>query len=142
MTNGSLTAWDQLSTWLYLIMIVLIVQTRDGDNIWLGSDQGTDVDILVQTLMVKVASVWLTDILYLVDVMTNEKCGELKSVEAMLGVCVNVTGESKSVLRRWLGVTFEDDPCPPFISMVSTMVAGLSLLILNHNFTFLIDKWT
>lgn len=92
--------------------------------------------------MIKVACIWLRDVLNLIYVVTNKKGWKLESVKAMLRVSVNMTGEAKSVLRRRLGVAFEDDPCPPLVTMVPAMVARLALFILNHNLTFLIHKGT
>ena len=49
MADGSLAAGDQLAAGLDLIMIVLIVQTGNSDNVWLRSDQGTEVDVFMET---------------------------------------------------------------------------------------------
>ena len=94
------------------------------------------------TFVIKVACVWFSDVLNLVDVMAHQECWELESVEAMLTVGVHMAGEAKPVLRCWLSVTFEDNSGPPLVTMVSTMIARLTLLIFNHNLTFLIHKRT
>ena len=127
MTHGAPAAAHQLATRFYLIVIGLVKQSRHCHDVWLRSDQLTDVDELVEALVVDDAGVGFTDLLSLVEVGADEDGGEHEPVHALLVVSGHVSGVTKGMFSGGsCVVTVEHHPCHPLLSMISSLITWLS----------------